>query len=405
MKSKIDYSESEILQKITDSSTKIDQNLLAINNLETRLTYIENLSKTIEDLHMVHQQNMETISNECATRYREMQEYVERLGATLDENGHNIAELRTSYYQLALKDLPTPDAKPPSPLIPDTTNNASAGVSPITTPSIKCCDDFLQYRLFPALDAWVPDMTLRWAELFHHAVRACQWVLIPNPAWGLAYREAMGGTAAIQIVQVEPTWLRFTDAWKGYVEQCWMTAYHKPECLHLLLFEDVNRALPECWARPWLDLLAGFREVLPVVEQYGWPENLRILACLAADQAALPLSQTVVRHWAAVSLQPLRDQLASPPMREGHIPWEAWQSWGTQDTEQEISKVSWVPNSDDGFNMKDFGPLARSVARDLHRLQSSLQHRDPQNDFARIARNIRIKWPREYLQHTDDVDE
>jgi hypothetical protein len=252
----------------------------------------------------------------------------------------------------------------------------------------------------------MPDITPLWAELFHHAIQACRWVLIPNPAWGLAYHEAMGGTATIQVVQVEPTWLCFADAWKGFVEQYWRAAYQKPDSLHLLLFEDVNRALPECWARPWLDLLAGFREVLPVAEQFGWPENLRIMACLAADQAALPLSKTVIQHWAAVSRRSLGVALPSPPIiRDGHVPWDTWKAWGIQDTEKEVNTVPWLHNGDTGFNMKDFGPLARSVTRDLQRLEISLQRLEPQREAAQTVKNIRIKWPQEYLPLVDDTDE
>jgi len=168
----------------------------------------------------------------------------------------------------------------------------------------------------------------------------------------------------------------------------------------------VNRALPECWARPWLDLLAGFREVLPVAEQFRWPENLRILACPAADQATLPLSNTVVQHWAAVSLRPLGAKPASPPIiHEGHVPWDAWKAWSAQDMEKEVSTVPWLHNDDAGFNMKDFGPLARSVTRDLHHLETSLHRLDPQKEVAQTVRNIRIKWPQEYLQLADDADE
>jgi hypothetical protein len=252
----------------------------------------------------------------------------------------------------------------------------------------------------------MPDMTPLWAELFHHTIRACQWVLIPNPAWGLAYCEAMGGTAAIQVVQVEPTWLCFADAWKGAVEQCWKTAYQQPESLHLLLLEDVNRTLPECWARPLLDILAGFREVLPVAEQFGWPENLRILACLALDRATLPLSRTVVQHWAAVSLQPLGAKLASDSIVcEGHVPWEAWKEWGLQNTEREASTLLSLHDGNTGFNMQDFGPLARSVTKDLHRLEIGLRRLEPQREVTQIIRNIRIKWPQEYLQLADATDE
>ena len=53
----------------------------------------------------------------------------------------------------------------------------------------------------------------------------------------------MGGTTRVQIVQVEPTWLCFTDAWKGAIEQFWVSAQQEPEYLYLLLLEDVNRGL------------------------------------------------------------------------------------------------------------------------------------------------------------------
>jgi hypothetical protein len=55
--------------------------------------------------------------------------------------------------------------------------------------------------------------------------------------------------------------------------------------------------------------------------------------------------------------------------------------------------------------MKDFGPLARSVTRDLHHLETSLHRLDPQKEVAQTVRNIRIKWPQEYLQLADDTDE
>jgi hypothetical protein len=92
-------------------------------------------------------------------------------------------------------------------------------------------------------------------------------------------------------------------------------------------------------------------------------------------------------------------------MRQGHVPWNAWQGWGIQDTAKEATKVPWLHNGDEGVNMKDFGPLARSVAWDLDRLRISLRHVDPQRDVTQTIRNIRIHWPQEYLQHTDDADE
>jgi len=269
----------------------------------------------------------------------------------------------------------------------------------LLTPAVQNCPDFLAQRLLPALAAWLPDMTFSWAELFHHAVRACKWILVPNPAWALAYQEAMGGTATVKLVQVEPTWLSFADAWQGDVAAYWMSAYQDPTCLHLLLFEDVNRSLVECWARLWLDMLAGFRETLPVEGHPGWPENLRVFACVSGDQAALPLSKTVVQHWAAVSIKCIGKQPESPPsMRAGHVPWHHWQVWGEQDRTEEGVTLPLPQDNDEGGDYQDFGPLARSLTRDLSYLRFSLQGINPDRNVSTMARSIRIEWPQDYLQ-------
>ena len=412
MQNKVSDFESILSQQKNDLIIKIEDlslHLLGTDNIEKRLIRVEDVTKTIEHVCESQQQNTKSISNECTAQLRDMQEYLELLGTTVDEHSHNMAELHASYHQLVSNTVSaselTPGAYTHSSLVPGTPKKISALVSPTTLPILDG-HIFLQHRLLPALAAWMPEMTLLWAELFHHALQVCRWVLIPNPAWGLAYHEAMGGTANIQVVQVEPTWLVFADAWKGAVEQCWMAAYQRPERLHLLLLEDVNRALPECWGRPWLDLLAGFREVLPVAEPCGWPENLRILSCPATDKATLPLSQTVVQHWAAVSLPSVGVAPTSPPItREGHVPWDTWKAWGMQDMDEKTSTVSPLYHGETRVHTKEFGPLARSVTRDLHRLETSLQRLAPQREVTQTVRNIRITWPEEYLQLTDDTDE
>jgi hypothetical protein len=288
--------------------------------------------------------------------------------------------------------------------------------SPITlhTPSIQRCQDFVRDRLLPALAEWLPDVRTPLAELFHHAIRACRWVLVPNPAWALGYNKAMGGTTRVQIVQVEPTWLCFTDAWKGAIEQFWVSAQQEPEYLYLLLLEDVNRALPECWARPWLDLLAGFRETLPTDRHPGWPPNLRILACPASDQTALPLSVAVVKHWAAVSPSPIGSPASLLPMREGHVSWTQWQEWGGQDTStqnvaeemRDVYTTLLQPLCETGKltseELGDFGSVIPSVVHDLRRLALSLKSTRPEQDIDNIAANIRIHWPLEYIRSTHD---
>jgi hypothetical protein len=178
------FSAFEVIEKIrndiVDLYKKSSEILDAYNSIKKNiddfeqnvLQQVNSFTTKIEGLSAIRQHNIESISKECSTRYQEMQEYMELLGVTLDENIHTIAELRTSYHQLAVRDTTTSDTSPLSHLAPDTTNNVSVMVSPTTTPPIERCDDFLQYRLLPALAAWVPDIRLHWAELFHHAVRA-----------------------------------------------------------------------------------------------------------------------------------------------------------------------------------------------------------------------------------------
>ncbi len=83
--------------------------------------------------------------------------------------------------------------------------------------------------------------------------------------------------------------------------------------------------MPELWARPLLDVVAGLRsELRPGVR---WPDNLRLLACPAAGHAGLPLSTWVLDHFAAL---PPRVDLAAtrpPPAAPGHVAFSDWRSW------------------------------------------------------------------------------
>jgi hypothetical protein len=133
------------------------------------------------------------------------------------------------------------------------------------------------------------------------------------------------------------------------------------------------------------------------------------LACLASDQAALPLSKTVVQHWAAVSLRPVGTRSPEPAqLQAGHVPWAAWQSWGTGEETATVTatQVASGDKHDVGIDWSQFGPLAYSVARDLCRLEASLRHWDPHIDNAlQTGKNVRSTWPQEYLLPQEPVDE
>src|SRR5262249_7710587 len=122
--------------------------------------------------------------------------------------------------------------------------------SPITSETL-----FLEKYLGPALARWAPFARSRVVPFLHAAVLACRWTMIPDPGWARAYFEALGGTARLTILTVEATWLRFADAWPGELEAAWQCAVSEPTVVHLICLRDLNRALPQCWARPLLDIL------------------------------------------------------------------------------------------------------------------------------------------------------
>jgi hypothetical protein len=394
---------NESLKKLDEKISALQKKIHRLPNLSYNIDYFEKhmteLDNSLEN--SIHEQ--QHIIEKIANKTQKNTEDIELLSVMTNDINRTLEELRSSWRPL-----------PTAPLVPLALSDPLASdlhdlerASP-TTPPIHHCDEFLRHRLLPTLEAWLLDITPRWTELFHHAVWGCRWVLVPNPAWAVAYQEAIGETAHLHIVQVEPTWLCFADAWR-MVAPAWQAAQQHPDCLHLLLFEDVNRALPECWARPWLDVLAGFRKGLPVEGSPEWPVNLRILACLASDQAALPLSKTVVQHWAAVSLRPVGMRSPEPAqLHAGHVPWAAWQSWGKDEETATVTATQMASGDryEVGIDWSQFGPLAHSVARDLCHLEASLRYLDPHIDTAlQTVKNVRCTWPQEYLLTQETVDE
>jgi hypothetical protein len=127
------------------------------------------------------------------------------------------------------------------------------------------------------------------SKLLHAAMLACRSLLLPGPSWSRAYASALGPTSArFLLLQVEPHWISFREAWRGGLAAAWQVAAEDPESLALVHLQDLDRALPELWLRPVLDLLSGLRDTLPPGE--AWPPNLRLAASLAEGDAKLPLT-------------------------------------------------------------------------------------------------------------------
>jgi hypothetical protein len=253
----------------------------------------------------------------------------------------------------------------------------------------------LQNRLGPALDRWAPFARAPILPLFHAAVLACRWTMAPDPAWARAYAEALGGTARLALVSVEATWLRFADAWPGELEEAWRRAAEESDAIHLICLRDVNRSLPQCWGRPLLDILAGYREELPPPARCTWPPNLRVLACPASDAAALPLDEEVIRHGAAIPLQPPPGDRLPNTLQPAHVAASKWREWA--DTPPPPTALL--------DHAAPLGALARAGSADLHRLQTIFMRLGDDRPKATVfASQLRIAWPRTYLPRNEDVD-
>lgn len=231
---------------------------------------------------------------------------------------------------------------------------------PVDEPEAFLCD-----RLSPALAAWGAEATRRQAKALHAALLCCRWVATPCPSWGVAYAEAVGADARPLVVTVEPTWLTFADAWGGEVGAFWREAVVVRDALHLLIFADADRALVQCWARPWLDVASGLRRTLP--SGLPWPENLRVVVCPAADEAALPVPDWVVAHWAGVKAAPPGATGPDRPLVSGHVPFAAWSGWVT------------TPSADPR-PLARLGAAARAAALERSALALTFQQLKPDGD-------------------------
>lgn len=250
---------------------------------------------------------------------------------------------------------------------------------------------FIDERLHPSLALWHPGYERIMSVLLHAAVSGSKAVIIPSPAWAKAYSDALGDHARLTVVNVEPTWLGFGDLWKGGFGACWERALSDPSTIEIVLLRDFNHALPQCYARPLLDMIAGYCESLPKPASFGcWPKSLRLFACPAPAEAAIPLTNEVIGHFAAIQRElPVPKSPVLPVKKDGFIKAETWVSWiGSTNTAQP-----------DQIDMTDFGPLACSVSEDVARIAKILEKQITINspDAKEFAIELRVTNPREYI--------
>jgi hypothetical protein len=329
-------------------------------------------------------------------------EEVERdLQAKLDALGERERAVNALVSHLAearermLRDLAVyqgllPGVSAPNPVVPEQPKAVERATP--STPAITDAAAYIDTRLWPNLDRWHRGVPRGMAVALHATVCGARAVIVPDPAWAKAYADSLGETAKFSVVHVQPTWLGFEDLWNGGLSRSWTRAAGDASRIEFVLLRDFNRALPQCYARPLLDLIAGYIDSLPHPGDGNWPSNLRLFACLSPADEALPLTAEVVRHFAAVQRTPAAsgNERARPAV-PGHVPADRWLSWGRTSTAAEP----------DGELSKDFGPLAHSAATEVATITQALRSLAMnEREAKRTARDIRVAEPAEYLAHT-----
>ncbi len=242
--------------------------------------------------------------------------------------------------------------------------------------------------------------------LCHAAVLAVRALLVPHPGWSRAYAEAMGPAARLVSIQTEPHWLRFGDFRAAGFDEAWRAASEDGDRLYLLHLEDLDRALPELWLRPCLDLLAGFRDRLP--DGRAWPANLRLLASPAPDAAVLPLSPFVVGCFTALPRlldagpsSPGTDQPADEPSGTAFARWQIWRRADTEDKADAAEpEMTQLPALDPALLRAGLRP---AVEADLRRLAVALKAQDfGILDIEQRSQQLRVVWPQQYLPPEED---
>jgi len=331
---------------------------------------------------------LDVVTTELQARMSELadrERSISELSTHLDDSRGRLARDIALYQSLLQGAIPSPV----------TSNGArprKQPLKPLGSP-IQAEQEFIDARLWPTLDRWHCGQPRSMAVTLHAAICGSKATLIPSPAWARAYADALGGTARLTVVNVQPTWLGFEDLWRGGLACCWERAALDPAAIELVLLRDFNRALPQCFARPILDLIAGFTEELPDPGSGGWPPNLRLLACTAAPDESLPLTREVVRHFAAVQREAAATNGRADPPREGHVPFESWAKWCEP-----------APASEpDSELIGDFGPLAWSTTAEVAAIARSLQATGMgAREAVRTARDVRVSDPIDYLEAPDD---
>ena len=126
-------------------------------------------------------------------------------------------------------------------------------------------------------------------------------VFIKDIRIALSFIEATNNANYI-IQGTAPNWMSFKDLWDNGLGEIWSSAIQSPDTLHFLILQDINMSATECYLRPFLDIISGFRKKIPYANTL-YPSNLRILCSIApveSPEVGLPMQAKLFNNWGAI---------------------------------------------------------------------------------------------------------
>lgn len=378
---------------------------------EERIRDLEREAEETWNLRLLEESRIQTKIEEAELAQMRLQETAESLNASRGRIVSDFLGIQSLLATLAplpnspamvASPAPTPaPAEPVEAIATPPPTEAVSAPSPRRTPievvtgaPLDAPSQFIDRRLWPSLQIWHPKAGRRWALMLHSAVLHCRWTLVPDPSWARAYVDALGGTGRLSLVSVDPTWLSFRHALDAGAEACIREAHDDPDHLHFLFFDEINRALVQCWSRPLLHAVAGVADTLPVHGGVRWPSNLRVLGSIADDAAVLPVPPTFVGHCSALSrsLSPPPTTPLAPTLLDGHVHADTWRQWSQPPTSCLLETTGAAVQ----------GPARIAARADMQRMLDGLVSMGEEEESAQLlVKRLRLEWPGEYATEED----
>jgi hypothetical protein len=137
-------------------------------------------------------------------------------------------------------------------------------------------------QLTEAFHAWSPEF-IPMKALVLATILTCRITVLPNLALGRACQQALDPHYDLAVFYVEPGWVSPSQCIQKALLEKIQSALEVPHCLHLLVYDGLQRAGLQTWARPLRQWAQGFASLAQFPDQ-AWPSNLRLCFIPAPHQ-------------------------------------------------------------------------------------------------------------------------